>query len=72
MEKQATTKPMSSLSTGAQTRKDRLMRYEIRWNKETVDETDDLVNARYLCREYNLAFHGGARIYDTRRRRYVV
>ena len=48
------------------------MRYEIRWNKETVDETDDLVNARYLCREYNLAFHGGARIYDTRRRRYVV
>jgi hypothetical protein len=43
----------------------------VRWNGETVDETDDLEEAYFMCGEYNLAFHGGARIYDTKWGRWV-
>lgn len=41
------------------------MRYWIMWKSEVVDETNSLTNARYLKREYNMAYRGGVTIYDS-------
>lgn len=40
--------------------------YQIIWNGEVVDETEDRQNARYLKNEYNIAFKGGCSIKKTR------
>lgn len=36
--------------------------YTIIWNGEEVDEANDKATARYLLKEYNLAFNGGCSI----------
>ena len=40
--------------------------YCIMFQGEVVDETDDRQNARYLLKEYNMAFKGGCSIKKTR------
>ena len=40
--------------------------YCIMFQGEVVDETDDRQNARYLLKEYNMAFKGGCSIKKTK------
>ena len=45
--------------------------YDIVWNGEVVDETEDRKNAIYLKNEYNMAFGGGCSIKKTRQNKGV-
>ncbi len=44
------------------------MRFVIIWNSEEIDESESLEGARFLCTEYNLAFHGGCTVRRKRSR----